>query len=104
MHRDPPAAVRRVARFVGGDARARDDALVARVVAASSMDAMKAGAGAINVRSGGSGKWRKMIAPGGELDRLFDDVYRQQMSAQDDWPPIAGGERLTFDFGDGVVM
>ena len=58
------------------------------------MDAMKAGAG----------KWRKMIAPGGEPDRLFDDVYRQQMSAQDDWPPIAGGERLTFDFGDCVVM
>jgi hypothetical protein len=56
---------------------ATDEALVARTVEGSSMDAMRTGAGAINVRSGGSGKWRKMMSPGGATDRLFDAVSRR---------------------------
>lgn len=45
-----------------------------------------------NVRSGGSGKWRKMFSK--ELDELFNQVYRQRMA----------GSGLKFDFGEGVIM
>ena len=96
MLRDTTAAVRKIATFIGHPGASNDD-LIGKVVSNSSMESMKTGAGAINVRSGGAGKWRAMIQPGGELDLLFDDVYRQQMSSQDAW----GVEfpRLDFDFG-----
>ena len=86
------AAVRRIAAFVGLDGD--DEALVARTVEGSSMETMRKGAGAINVRAGGSGKWRKMIKPGSELDQLFNETYLQQME----------GSGLVFDFGEGVFM
>ena len=92
MFADPTAAVRRIAAFVGLDGD--DEALVARTVEGSSMETMRKGAGAINVRAGGSGKWRKMIKPGSELDQLFNETYLQQME----------GSGLVFDFGEGVFM
>uniref|UniRef100_A0A7S2W4G1 Sulfotransferase domain-containing protein n=1 Tax=Rhizochromulina marina TaxID=1034831 RepID=A0A7S2W4G1_9STRA len=89
--KDPAQGILRVANFIG---IGREGEVIAKAVENSSMSAMKTKSGvyAGNVRKGGAGGWRKKIT--GETNKLFDQVYREQMA----------GSGLTFDFGEGLIM
>merc|ERR1719498_1340936 len=89
---DPKAGISKVAKHINVG---NTPEIIAKTIAASSMDAMKSGKTGIyagNVRKGGVGNWRKKID--GDSNALFDRVYKQQMA----------GTGLKFNFGDGVIM
>lgn len=94
LYYDPKKYIGMVAKFSN---TGNDPETILKTTENSSMGKVKAnsaqsGVYAGNVRSGGSGKWRKMFSE--EISALFDRVYQDRML----------GSGLEFDFGEGVIM
>ncbi|CAM9306503.1 unnamed protein product, partial [Laminaria digitata] len=92
---DAPASVKKIADFVGIETTPE---IVKKVVAASSISAMKSNAKtnplkALNhLRKGGAGGWRDVFTV--RQSEAFDALYRVQME----------GSGLEMDFGEGLNM
>ncbi|CAM9256321.1 unnamed protein product, partial [Laminaria digitata] len=90
---DAPASVKRIADFVGIETTPE---IVKKVVAASSISAMKSKANTqkdINhLRKGGAGGWRDVFTV--RQSEAFDALYREQMK----------GSGLEMDSGEGLNM